>query len=740
MLYFIKLNEGDLMLIDRRLSYSVFLSLFLLGCGSTSEINTNNTDTVFTDTYFQTLLKFDKPSSDGITDTYTIKQLKADGCYVLPINEIYIELNSTEENTQMIQGKFSPSPCYTDMIKVIYDYSENNVPSYEKEMDVLNPQYDQTNVYYEKNNDPLFKYQWYLTDTPVNYNPLTKLNNINIDVENVWNEGITGKGVNIALVGGGIDMFHPDLKQNIDFNDSYNYATQLNNTTPWGQNSAKASQETGVAGIISAVADNGIGIKGIAYDSKIISYNVNDGNNTDPDYFLSAMIRNLNLSDVYLLKSENSSTIDPSKFEAQLKFGTISGRNGLGSVYIMGVGNDNTNTEFNKLLINNYIIPVGVIDNTGKKASYAGYGSNILVSGLSGEEMQDPVLDKDKIGVVTTDLAGNERGSDISDEINPEYSHFNVQGNENYDYTDKSWGSDDAAAMVGGVVSLMLEANPNLTSREIKLILAKSANTQGLNVNWTVNAQGYKYNREVGFGLVDAFKAVEMAKYAAPLPPQQQLSYNLNPNTVSDNGVLNYQFYVDKNVSIEDVVAHLTFDNATTPYKTDVYNNSGTGNGSYTYKLYAGENNMTVRYNSNTSTISVNVYDSNNNLVDTMNFDTTGTTKSFTVPSTGTYTLNLTVNDTNQTVAQNLAWSYEIVTPHPNAKFSALNISLVSPAGTPCVLMTSEDDYNGTLDNEGFMCYPFLGENSQGYWTLKVSSADGGEFKVDNLNLDITGH
>jgi len=91
-----------------------------------------------------------------------------------------------------------------------------------------------------------------------------------------------------------------------------------------------------------------------------------------------------------------------------------------------------------------------------------------------------------------------------------------------------TWGTSWAAPMVSGVVALMLETNPNLTWRDVKYILAKTAvqidhgNQQkrpsiiikGVNVEqgWTTNAAEFTFHNAYGFGLVDTKDAVELAK------------------------------------------------------------------------------------------------------------------------------------------------------------------------------------------------------------------------------------
>ena len=141
--------------------------------------------------------------------------------------------------------------------------------------------------------------------------------------------------------------------------------------------------------------------------------------------------------------------------------------------------------------------------------------------------------------LLTTDLAGCERGyarngnppyknalenpsSDIARQLNPDCNYNSVMN-----------GTSSAAPTVTGVVALMLGANPKLTWRDLRLILAKTARqidggrpakTLTLadgdyiaRTAWITNKAGLSFHNWYGFGLVDAAAAVAMAKSTTPI-------------------------------------------------------------------------------------------------------------------------------------------------------------------------------------------------------------------------------
>jgi len=92
--------------------------------------------------------------------------------------------------------------------------------------------------------------------------------------------------------------------------------------------------------------------------------------------------------------------------------------------------------------------------------------------------------------IVTTDMPGDRRGYDREDDFATSVAHFDVLGNENYDYTQRMNGTSSAAPIVSGVIALMLEANPNLTYRDIRIILAKTARKNDPNsLKWKTNGR-----------------------------------------------------------------------------------------------------------------------------------------------------------------------------------------------------------------------------------------------------------
>jgi len=549
---------------------------------------------------YDTLIEIGKTSAQGyssssgniINDMAVEKKIKLSEILIDPKNSLFtIDKNDYKD----IRIDAILLDCYTDKVDVVLNKIEFNTSTFTpkniKTVTIKNPQYNQDNVYKEANNDPLYQYQWHLKNTGQDFGITNAIPGEDINVEPVWKQGITGKNIKIAVIDTGVDMFHPDLKDNIDWEDSYNYHNASNNPTPIGNApvttypySYDSAHATAVAGLIAAKGWNGIGTRGVAPDAKIASLNALEleNNETSQEYsgvqlqlvrMLDALVRNLknisiynnswggdptSLSDDYAAQANG---LGISAFDRQIKYGVKFGRNSLGAVYVKAAGNSGplSNANFEQIVTNGLWIVVGAVGADGKATSYSTPGSAILVSAPGGGVNYN-YTKQDAIQIVTTDLAGNQRGFDRKDIYATLLPHFDVKGNENYDYTYFMNGTSSAAPIVSGVVALMLEANPNLTYRDIQIILAKTARkNDAKDPNWQTNAAGLDFNYKYGFGVVDANAAVNMAKTFVSVGGFNDIKKTTETNTsTKSSSDVKLTFDIKSNITVENAILNLT--------------------------------------------------------------------------------------------------------------------------------------------------------------------------------------
>ena len=269
-----------------------------------------------------------------------------------------------------------------------------------------------------------------------------------------------------------------------------------------------------MAGIIAGIEGNGLGGIGIAPQVKIISFNAMRAPST-------ANIADALKRDLGQVSISNNSWGDfnswgeplalKSDIENSLQEGTTKGRNGKGIVYIFSAGNgasiDNNgipsdNVNYSGLVNNYYTLPICAVDSTGKKTVYSETGATLVVCAPS--KGTDP-----NYGIFTTDVT-----KDLGYNSTLKTSDF-----QDKNYTKLFGGTSAAAPMVSGVTALLLEANPNLTWRDVRYIYAKTARkNDAAHPDWTKNAANFNINHNYGFGLIDASAAIKEAIYWSNLP------------------------------------------------------------------------------------------------------------------------------------------------------------------------------------------------------------------------------
>ncbi|KAA0201933.1 hypothetical protein HAZT_HAZT004776, partial [Hyalella azteca] len=89
-------------------------------------------------------------------------------------------------------------------------------------------------------------------------------------------------------------------------------------------------------------------------------------------------------------------------------------------------------------------------------------------------------------------------------------------------------GTSAAAPLAAGIVALALEANGNLTWRDVQHLTVLSSNYDTLSDNegWQQNALGFFFNLRFGFGLLDAEKMVTYALNWTTVPEKVVRSVN----------------------------------------------------------------------------------------------------------------------------------------------------------------------------------------------------------------------
>jgi len=335
--------------------------------------------------------------------------------------------------------------------------------------------------------DPLWKAEWYIKNTGQD----DGTPGLDLNVTHVWNRGLTGKGITIAILDDGVDYLHPDLAPNYSPEDSWDFSG--NDAYPYPRWTASGfnSHGTRCAGEIAAVADNGICGVGIAFSSKIAAVRMLDQPYmTDAIEASSMGFRPQNI-DIYSASwgpTDDGKTVDgPRELTLQaMRDGVNKGRQGKGSIYVWASGDGGPFDDCNLdgYASSMWTISINSAVNDGEMAVYDESCSSIVASTFSSGR----VGARSSAGVATTDLYGN--------------------------CTMKHSGTSAAAPEAAGVIALGLEANPSLTWRDVQHLLiftSKKRNLMDRRYPWQINGAGFLFNHLFGYGVLDAGSLVDAA-------------------------------------------------------------------------------------------------------------------------------------------------------------------------------------------------------------------------------------
>ncbi|XP_057209508.1 furin (paired basic amino acid cleaving enzyme) a [Triplophysa rosa] len=359
-------------------------------------------------------------------------------------------------------------------------------------------------IYYEPV-DPKFTQQWYL------YNEEHR----DLNVKEAWKQGFTGQGVVVSILDDGIEKNHPDLIQNYDPDASYDVNDGDPDPQPRYTQLNDNRHGTRCAGEVAAVANNDICGVGVAYNAKIGGVRMLDGEVTD---VVEAQSLSLNPQhiDVYSASwgpEDDGKTVDgPAKMakEAFLR-GVTEGRGGRGSIFVWASGNggrerDSCNCDGYTNSI--YTLSISSSTQNGNVPWYSEACSSTLATTYSSGGLNEKQI-------ITTDLRQK--------------------------CTDSHTGTSASAPLAAGIIALTLEANKNLTWRDMQHLVVRTSNPAHLSTNdWKTNGVGRRVSHSYGYGLLDAGAIVALAKNWTNVGPQQKcvLSMLSEPRNIGSHLVI----------------------------------------------------------------------------------------------------------------------------------------------------------------------------------------------------------
>ena len=593
-------------------------------------------------------------------------------------------------------------------------------------------------------NDPLFANQWHLVNTAQIGGSAVAGEDVNIT--SVWDD-YDGTGIIISIVDDGINSSHPDLSTNWNSVVSYDWC---NSDSDPSHTITKEYHGTAVAGVAAATGNNNIDVTGAAFGAtisaqKIMGSPCNSGW-TDGDVlgFSNTIIDIYQNSWGYSTPYYQSVT---TPVESGIESSITNGRGGLGSIIVFSAGNgltEGSNSNNGDLPNSRYTIAVSAITDSGEQSPYSEPGTNILLAAYS---------NGGQIGILTTDPTG-------------------TWGKPGMNSTNGNFGGTSSAApLVSGIIALMLEANENLTWRDVQHILVNSAKKNDANdSSWIINGAGHDVSEKFGFGAIDAGAAVNKA---------------LNWQSVDIEDTSSYgPFTTVKTIADPTSLCQITVYSTSSDSDGDTYEDE-----ECTFNLPSGEtleldlrlpdifaNDLGVKLTepSGTQTIWQPGYFVNTNtsgpmqsqnnsllnarLINLGSYTTSGTytlqiydsygdgcpgfsafTYQISCEIFATYGSDWTESTVTISGGINSLETVELEVDIDHTNRSNLDIVLVSPSGTESWLAKKYHDGNGVPDlNWKFSSVHHWDEYSDGTWTLKIRdvvSGDTGTLNSWSLNI-----
>ncbi len=340
------------------------------------------------------------------------------------------------------------------------------------------------------------------------------------NAEGAWNgaQGYGNSSIVIAILDSGVDALHPDLLQVA----GYDYGDNDNNPD---DDSGIQGHGTACAGVAAAIANNNLGIAGIAGSCSIMPLKIANSAGT---MYLSAAANAL-----YHAANNGADVASMSFGSAITSYATMD--NALQYAYNNGVvllaatGNENDST-IGYPAINQYVIGVGAASPCGDRKRSSNNSSDLnpgVFADPNGYTCDGERWWGSNYGSATQDNAG------AVDIIGPTIlPTTDISGNGGYttgDYSSFFNGTSCATPYTAGVAALVKAVNPSWTPAQIWTQL----NNTAIDI---VNVEsGAGWDRYSGYGMVDAQAAVG----GGAIPPAANFTSNTNYGCVPQ--LVNFQ-------------------------------------------------------------------------------------------------------------------------------------------------------------------------------------------------------
>lgn len=367
--------------------------------------------------------------------------------------------------------------------------------------------------------------QWHLR----NLMPITSTNaGLDANLWGAWQRGLTGNGVIISIIDDGTQGNHPEFVSKFQNHFSWDYSLSVaaNNAMSYRGSPVLANDNhgTAVAGVAAAAGGNGLGgtgaapLAGVAVQRFLVSSysgnvsqnqaevwaigfqgQTNGGGDFDPSVTFNGTVGNVRVMN-HSYGPNVGYGFGP---DWELVHPALAASAQKKVIHVYSAGNQRgewTTQDSNTILTNTSpdAIVVAALGSNGQYSDYSSYGANVMVTAPSSSRVPTG-----QFRISTTDRTGAEGYNDTED--GPDAFFTPITSGDLGNYTSAFGGTSSAAPLVSGIMALGVEANSDMDLRMARHLLAQtSVKVDPGNSAWITNAAGYNFNRNYGFGLIDA--------------------------------------------------------------------------------------------------------------------------------------------------------------------------------------------------------------------------------------------